>query len=184
MSTEITRKLQQFEILQIYEALLRERGESIGEGTPPWPGCLPETVRLYVRFNGDSAPIAALASEGGVVFGNGRGLTYFEGLFATIRLGELIALPQVEAVEAPELSPGGPGELLLNYSAPDIGTSTLRAQFPWMTGTGVLVVIVDTGIDWRHGAFWDAQGNTRLRWIWDLTIGNPVAGETRARQRV
>lgn len=177
MSDEITRKLKDFELLQIYQALVRERGESVTDWIPPWSGCVPETIRLYVRFQGDSAPIAALAREPGVVFGNDL-VTYFQGDFAMIRLGELLALPQVESVEAPELSPGGPGELLLNYSAPDIGTSALRAQFPWMTGSGALVVIVDVGVDWRHGAFWDAQGNTRLQWIWDLSIGNPVVGET------
>lgn len=46
-----------------------------------------------------------------------------------------------------------------------------------LTGKGVLVGIVDSGIDYRHPAFRKADGSTRILKLWDQGIlGNPPAG--------
>ncbi len=44
-----------------------------------------------------------------------------------------------------------------------------------LQGQGVLVGILDTGIDYTHPAFIDESGNTRIKAIWDQSIltGNP-----------
>ena len=43
-----------------------------------------------------------------------------------------------------------------------------------LRGQGVLVGIVDTGIDYLNGAFRNPDGSTRVRYIWDQSIsGNP-----------
>jgi subtilisin family serine protease len=69
----------------------------------------------------------------------------------------------------------------LNASIPEI-----HADQVWATthngmpvkGRGVVVAVVDSGIDWQHGDFKDAQGHSRILKIWDQTAksGTPPAG--------
>lgn len=48
---------------------------------------------------------------------------------------------------------------------------------PAYTGDGVLVGVVDSGLDWRHDDFQNADGSTRIVAIWDLYgTGTPPAG--------
>ena len=39
-----------------------------------------------------------------------------------------------------------------------------------LTGQGVLVAILDSGIDYSHPDFRDEEGNTRIAWLWDQTL--------------
>lgn len=47
-----------------------------------------------------------------------------------------------------------------------------------LTGRGVVVCLIDTGIDYTDAAFRDSEGNSRILAIWDQTIqsGNPPEG--------
>lgn len=47
-----------------------------------------------------------------------------------------------------------------------------------LTGRGVVVCVIDTGIDYTNPAFLDENGNSRILAIWDQTIqeGNPPEG--------
>lgn len=51
---------------------------------------------------------------------------------------------------------------------------------PWnLTGTGMLVAVIDSGIDIRHPAFIREDGSSRIRSLWDQSIqGNPPEGTT------
>ena len=46
-----------------------------------------------------------------------------------------------------------------------------------LTGRGVLVAVIDSGIDYANDVFRNADGTTRIRNLWDQTIpGNPPEG--------
>ncbi len=48
---------------------------------------------------------------------------------------------------------------------------------PTYTGANVLVGVVDSGIDWNHGDFQTAGGDTRIKFIWDQYVpGTPPTG--------
>lgn len=84
-------------------------------------------------------------------------------------LGALVNRPDVEVVSLPR-----PIYPLLNSSVPDTGTDSLRSEsgglFSGATGSGVVVGVVDSGIDFDHANFTDPSGNTRIAYLWDQQV--------------
>ncbi|MEO5617614.1 MAG: S8 family peptidase [Candidatus Eisenbacteria bacterium] len=73
-----------------------------------------------------------------------------------------------------------PAELENDLSVPTTNASSQRGAGPTFTGLNgqnVLVGDVDSGIDYGHGDFQDALGNSRLVSVWDQTVAgvNPAA---------
>jgi subtilisin family serine protease len=77
---------------------------------------------------------------------------------------------------------------ILDRSIPDIQSNQLRARqpdgsFSGMTGKGIVIGAVDSGLDWRHPDFRKPDGSTRIKFLWDPsdftfrtsngTIGSP-----------
>ncbi len=94
-------------------------------------------------------------------------------------LDRLAGHPDVHAVEAPyRLVP------TLDASIPDIRADLVHAAPGGYTGRGVIVGVVDTGIDYTHEDFQDAQGNTRILALWDQTtaVSAPPSGFTYGRE--
>jgi subtilisin family serine protease len=54
-------------------------------------------------------------------------------------------------------------------------TQIQNSAFLKLTGQGVLIGIVDTGIDYTHPAFKNTDGTTKIISIWDQTINNESA---------
>ena len=46
----------------------------------------------------------------------------------------------------------------------------VTARSPYLTGKGVLIAVIDSGIDFESPEFRDAQGNTRIQFLWDQTL--------------
>ncbi len=93
------------------------------------------------------------------------------------RLAELAASSDVTAID-------GGGESrpsMLDRSRPAIGADRVQSGFGLnrgYTGKGVIVGVIDTGIDEDHRDFQDASGRTRILSLWDVSdnSGTPPQG--------
>jgi len=85
-------------------------------------------------------------------------------------LAELMCLGERPDVDRVELA--WPLALQLVEGTRAVGLNPLGdARDPGApTGRGVLVGIVDTGIDWTHPDFFDDDGHTRVAWLLDLSL--------------
>ena len=88
------------------------------------------------------------------------------------RLEELSDLPGVIYVEASH-----PDRAYLDRSVPAIRADLVQEDLG-VTGRGVLIGIIDSGIDWRHEDFRRADGTTRIKAILDLSQPGSVYGGT------
>lgn len=88
------------------------------------------------------------------------------------RIDEFVQLPQVEYVEKPKRL------FFTLYQAQAVsGINVVKGSPLNLSGRGVLVACVDSGIDYRHMDFRNADGSTRLITLWDQTVaGNPPEG--------
>ncbi|HET9939636.1 MAG TPA: S8 family serine peptidase [Candidatus Eisenbacteria bacterium] len=93
-------------------------------------------------------------------------------------LPAFLAMPGIDRVEVSERC-----EPTLDSMAVETGIATVRTVTPptitGQTGAGVLIGIVDTGVDLTHPDFKNEDGTTRLVSVWDQTVaGTPPAGFT------
>lgn len=52
-----------------------------------------------------------------------------------------------------------------------------------LTGRGVLVAVIDSGIDYRHREFLNPDGSSRILYLWDqMAVGTPPTGYTMGRE--
>ena len=91
------------------------------------------------------------------------------------QLQEVTELPQIEFIEKPK-------RLFFQVEAGKNASCippVRRSPFN-LTGEGILVAVIDSGIDYRNREFRNADGSTRIRAIWDQTLeGNAPQGYNR-----
>jgi subtilisin family serine protease len=129
------------------------------------------------------SPAQGGAQRVGVLIKTTSSLPYLPGVSATplahglvrarvtlSELKELAQLPEVVFIEADyRLEPH------IDRSVPAVGGRFLHETTPRATGQGVIVGLVDTGIDWTHPDFRidrDGDGfeeSSRILWLWDQT---------------
>lgn len=92
------------------------------------------------------------------------------GQTATVRLPlhALQSLSQVEGVRHVQVASRVTPQLDVARAEAhaDLMTTDPQLSLPY-TGKGVIVGIVDAGFDYAHRAFYDAQGKTRIRRVWE-----------------
>ena len=133
------------------------------------PGRAETFVDVFVSLS-DRSP-AVIEALGGLVTVHAGAL--FGARVPLSALRALLADARVRYVQAARRA-----RLSNDLAMQDIRASLVRTAsggtFTGATGSGVIVGIFDTGIDWSHADFKHADGSTRILYLWDLTtIGTP-----------
>jgi subtilisin family serine protease len=99
------------------------------------------------------------------------------------RLADLDRIPGMREVELSR-----PLEPLLDVSRAVAGFDAVHGgtapPYTGFAGSGVMVGIIDTGIDFSHADFRNADGTSRISWIWDQTVAtsSPPSGYNYGRE--
>jgi subtilisin family serine protease len=107
-------------------------------------------------------------------------VNYYAGNIASVRtsINSISSLISNKYVKFVEYRPGNPQlmndtMIIRNRIKPvKQGMAPLTQAYD---GTGIIMGIMDSGIDFNHGDFKDASGNTRIKFIWDQ---NQSSGST------
>ncbi len=122
---------------------------------------------LIVKYSGSLESVRRIASS----------VTELMNGYAVIviredRIDELAGLPEVDFIEKPKSL----------YFQADVGRQvscidTVQREPYDLSGRGILVGIVDSGIDYENPDFRNEDGSTRIVSLWDQSMpGNPPAG--------
>ncbi len=178
LSPEEGRKVQP--LLALAAEPLYEAAASPGRGAPmlsPAASALgarllagvPVADLLLAVAGGDVTSLSALGLEIDTVIGE----------VATARavplalVDDIARLPVVERVQA-----AGRMRLMNDLSVPDTGAPGVWSEYG-ATGEGVIVGVIDTGIDTEHPDFQNPDGTTRIKFLLDLSVpGNGPFGGT------
>lgn len=122
---------------------------------------------LIVKYSGSLDCVRALGAQ----------VVEMQNEYAIVTIREsLIPLlancPVVEYIEKPK-------RLFFQVEEGKRASCISRVQTPplSLSGSGVLVAVIDSGIDYENVVFRNADGTTRIRELWDQTIaGNPPEG--------
>ncbi len=140
-----------------------------------------KTWELIVKYNGDPATLGRRVDSGEASAPRNRGESLaledtqilVEPLIAGYAIltvpealvDEVSANPQIEYVEKPK-----------NFYFVQEGPSAraciagVTARDPFLSGAGVLVAVIDSGIAYQRSEFRKEDGSTRIRYFWDQTI--------------
>jgi subtilisin family serine protease len=130
-----------------------------------------EPLYVAVKFTGD---VAALKGAGLKVVDVAAGFAFGETNLAG--LAALARLPQVAAIQKQRKHHLGLDDSVPEMKADEVCVET-SGEFIGYTGADVIVGVIDSGIDFRHGVFRGTNGKTRIHKIWDQTL-TAQAGET------
>jgi subtilisin family serine protease len=138
-----------------------------------WTATDPEVLEVLVRA-ADERVLDELRAAGIEVRYPTRGAAIVASIEVSLQVLE--RLGDHEAVEHVEAS--RPMFTDLNISCADVGATTLHTQPLAVRGHGVIVGIVDGGIDYTHPSLRNADGSSRILFLWDqgapTVPGGPV----------
>ncbi len=121
-----------------------------------------EQWELIVKHNGSLQPLAGDLIQVEELIAGYAIVTLPESLIESFA-----ELPEVEYIEKPKRLYFS---LLAGKQASCIPEVTVRD--PFLSGRGVLMAVLDSGIDYQSPEFQERGGKTRIRYLWDQTL-NP-----------
>lgn len=141
----------------------REKSVSLDVGYDPQE----RTWELIVKYSGNLERIRSEAVQ----------VTELSNEYAILVVREslidaLARIPEIEYIEKPK-------RLFFSRMEGKRASCMTPVQRPPqnLNGRGVLVAVLDSGVDYRHPEFRKADGTTRIRALWDQTAeGRPPAG--------
>jgi hypothetical protein len=130
-------------------------------------------IHVEVHFHGDLAPLIAAGFPLQRGYQGGA-----SGQLSPSQIRALEARDEVHLISLPQ-----PAPLTLDRSVPEIhgvdawGIGIGATDVARGKGHGVVVGIIDSGIDVFHGAFRNPDGSTRILALWDQTFNYNAAGQ-------
>ena len=118
------------------------------------------TWELIVKYNGSLEALEQLGITVEYLLAGYAILTVPEGLVERVA-----GFEEIEYVEKPK-------RFFYEVVSPVAGSciAQVTRRDPFLTGEGVLVAVLDSGIDYRLPEFRNADGSTRIRYLWDQTL--------------
>lgn len=141
----------------------RERTENLNVGYDK----ANRSWELIVKYNGSLADLADLGVTVEELIAGYAILQVPENL-----VDEVSRLPQIEYVEKPKRLFFAVEEGIRNSC---IWPVSRRA--PYLSGAGVLVAVLDSGIDYLNPLFRKEDGTTRILYLWDQSVGTEFPAE-------
>ncbi len=130
-----------------------------------------DVAEVLIRCSGDDAGVQLRAAGVNVRSFLAGPISIASGTVALDLLGELAELPFVHQIEAAR-----PMQDELDRSREECRVDRLHDANPAVRGEGVVIGIVDSGIDYTHPDFRNADGSTRIRHLWDQGENPPGGG--------
>lgn len=131
------------------------------------PGAVPDPkqiLNISIRFKGHIDPIKQQGFTPNSIIGE-----FSYGSIKLEDLHKLVANPNVISIEKQRRN-----EVTLDKSVPDTKAdqvwSVSNGTFTGFSGKNVIVAIIDTGIEFKHEAFRNPDGTSRILRIWDQTL--------------
>ena len=127
-----------------------------------------DDVGVLVKFTGSVDDLVAAGLQVGSVIGHDR--APFSIATGTIALDNVEALAAIQHVSKVEM--GRPLQKELDVSTVEIRAKPLHTAPSPLTGKGVVVGVIDGGLDYQHHSFRFASGGSRILFLWDqgLTV--------------
>ncbi len=144
------------------------------------------TWELIIKYHGSLEGLSAMGIQVEELLAGYAILTVPEGMVERVAEVE-----QIEYVEKPKryfysepggnsaVSASGEKELTAAQIKPSDFScfSLVTRREPFLTGEGALIAVLDSGIQWENEVFRKADGATRIRFLWDQTLGREFTAE-------
>jgi subtilisin family serine protease len=122
---------------------------------------------VLLQYRGDLADLEQRGFETRTVAGD-----VASGMVELNRLDEIVDSDSVVRVESAR-----PLDSELDLSLPEVRADLVHTGPPGFRGAGVIVGIIDSGIDFTHECFREAGGTSRIAAIWDQNLA-PAGNES------